>query len=203
MKKLYLFSALFLSFCLFAACFAPLVETGERVSEDVFRLHILANSDTKADQDLKLLVRDDVLQACTFFSDCQSVTEAQQAAENNLQRITEIARQRIRQEGYNYQVTARVVREYFNTRVYENVTLPAGYYNALKIEIGAGAGHNWWCVAFPSLCLSATSEEFADKAAGAGFPDSLTGALDGEEKYEVRFFLLDALGELEKFLYAG
>lgn len=81
MKKLYLFSALFLSFCLFAACFAPLVETGERVSEDVFRLHILANSDTKADQDLKLLVRDDVLQACTFFSDCQSVTEAQQAAE--------------------------------------------------------------------------------------------------------------------------
>ena len=88
MKKLYLFSALFLSFCLFAACFAPLVETGERVSEDVFRLHILANSDTKADQDLKLLVRDDVLQACTFFSHCQSVTEAQQAAENNLQRIT-------------------------------------------------------------------------------------------------------------------
>ncbi len=76
MKKLYLFSALFLSFCLFAACFAPLVETGERVSEDVFRLHILANSDTKADQDLKLLVRDDMLQACTFFSDCQSVTEA-------------------------------------------------------------------------------------------------------------------------------
>lgn len=159
MKKLYLFSALFLSFCLFAACFAPLVETGERVSEDVFRLHILANSDTKADQDLKLLVRDDVLQACTFFSHCQSVTEAQQAAENNLQRITEIARQRIRQEGYNYQVTARVVREYFNTRVYENVTLPAGYYNALKIEIGAGAGHNWWCVLFPAVCLSACTKE--------------------------------------------
>lgn len=159
MKKLYLFSALFLSFCLFAACFAPLVETGERVSEDVFRLHILANSDTKADQDLKLLVRDDVLQACTFFSHCQSVTEARQAAENNLQRITEIARQRIWQEGYNYQVTARVVREYFDTRVYENVTLPAGYYNALKIEIGAGAGHNWWCVLFPAVCLSACTKE--------------------------------------------
>lgn len=148
MKKLYLFSALFLSFCLFAACFAPLVETGARVSEDVFRLHILANSDTEADQDLKLLVRDDVLRVCTFFSDCQSVTEARQAAENNLQRITQIASRRIRQEGYNYRVTVRVVREYFNTRVYENVTLPAGYYNALKIEIGAGAGHNWWCVLF-------------------------------------------------------
>ena len=63
-------------------------------------------------------------------------------AENNLQRITESARQRIRQEGYNYQFTARVVREYCSTRVYENVTLPAGDYNALKIEIGAGAGHN-------------------------------------------------------------
>ena len=85
----------------------------------------------------------------------------------------------------------------------DTFTLPAGIYEALRITIGEGEGHNWWCVAFPSLCLSATSEEFADKAAGAGFPDSLTGALDGEEKYEVRFFLLDALGELEKFLYAG
>ena len=86
---------------------------------------------------------------------------------------------------------------------YDPFPLPAGIYEALRITIGEGEGHNWWCVAFPSLCLSATSEEFADKAAGAGFPDSLTGALDGEEKYEVRFFLLDALGELEKFLYAG
>ena len=94
-------------------------------------------------------------------------------------------------------------KEAFDTRYYDTFTLPAGIYEALRITIGEGEGHNWWCVAFPSLCLSATSEEFADKAAGAGFPDSLTGALDGEEKYEVRFFLLDALGELEKFLYAG
>ena len=199
MKKLYLFSALFLSFCLFAACFAPLVETGERVSEDVFRLHILANSDTKADQDLKLLVRDDVLQACTFFSDCQSVTEAQQAAENHLQRITEIARQRIRQEGYNYQVTARVVREYFNTRVYENVTLPAGYYNALKIEIGAGAGHNWWCVMYPNLCFANSMYE-VDASSG----EKLREVLEPEEyaavlesgNYKVRFKMLGFLNRV-------
>ena len=183
MKKLYLFSALFLSFCLFAACFAPLVETGERVSEDELRLHILATSDTKADQDLK--VRDDVLQACTFFSDFQSVTEAQQAAENNLQRITEIARQRIRQEGYNYQVTARVVREYFNTRVYENVTLPAGYYNALKIEIGAGAGHNWWCVLFPQMCIPTAVQPAAE------FSDEQLKVLERRPQYEPKFALLE------------
>ena len=94
-------------------------------------------------------------------------------------------------------------RELFPTREYDTFSLPAGVYDSLRVTIGQGEGHNWWCVAFPSLCLSAASEEFADKAAGAGFPDSLTGALDGEEKYEVRFFLLDALGELEKFLYAG
>ena len=146
----------------------------------MFRLHILANSDTKADQDLKLLVRDDVLQACTFFSDCQSVTEAQQAAENNLQRITEIARQRIRQEGYNYQVTARVVREYFNTRVYENVTLPAGYYNALKIEIGAGAGHNWWCVLYPSLCFTNATCAVVDEDGKKELKEALSA-----EEYEM------------------
>lgn len=196
MKKLYLFSALFLSFCLFAACFAPLVETGERVSEDVFRLHILANSDTKADQDLKLLVRDDVLQACTFFSHCQSVTEAQQAAENNLQRITEIARQRIRQEGYNYQVTARVVREYFNTRVYENVTLPAGYYNALKIKIGAGAGHNWWCVLFPAVCLSACTKEDLS----AYLDEDEVRLIENGDGYAVRFKAIEIYQKIKENL---
>ena len=181
MKKLYLFSALFLSFCLFAACFAPLVETGERVSEDVFRLHILANSDTKA---------------CTFFSHCQSVTEAQQAAENNLQRITEIARQRIRQEGYNYQVTARVVREYFNTRVYENVTLPAGYYNALKIEIGAGAGHNWWCVLFPAVCLSACTKEDLS----AYLDEDEVRLIENGDGYAVRFKAIEIYQKIKENL---
>ena len=156
MKKLYLFSALFLSFCLFAACFAPLVETGERVSEDVFRLHILANSDTKADQDLKLLVRDDVLQACT----------------------------------------ARVVREYFNTRVYENVTLPAGYYNALKIEIGAGAGHNWWCVLFPAVCLSACTKEDLS----AYLDEDEVRLIENGDCYAVRFKAIEIYQKIKENL---
>lgn len=196
MKKLYLFSALFLSFWLFAACFAPLVETGERVSEDVFRLHILANSDTRADQDLKLMVRDDVLRECTFFSDCQSITDAQQAAKDNLQRITEIARQRIRQEGYNYRVTARVVREYFNTRVYENVTLPAGYYHALKIEIGAGAGHNWWCVLFPTVCLSACTKEDLS----AYLDEDEVRLIKNSDGYAVRFKAIEIYQKIKEKL---
>ena len=79
--------------------------------------------------------------------------------------------------------------------------MPAGTYDALRITVGEGQGQNWWCVVFPQLCLPAVSEGFEDTAAGAGFSDSLTGALEGE--YQVRFFLLDCLGWLENFLFGS
>ena len=76
--------------------------------------------------------------------------------------------------------------------------MPAGTYEALHFEIGAGEGHNWWCVVFPQLCLPATAAEFDAQAAGAGFSDTLTGAVEGD--YPIRFFLLDCLGKLENWL---
>lgn len=196
MKKWCVFSALFLSFCLFAACFAPLVETGERVSRDVFRLHILANSDSADDQRLKLMVRDDVLRACSFFEDCTSVSDAKQAAEKNLQQITQIAQRRIRREGYSYSVTAHVVYEYFSTRVYEQVTLPAGYYQALKIEIGAGTGHNWWCVLFPAVCLSACSKEDLS----AYLDKDEVKLIENGDGYAVRFKVIEIYQKIKEKL---
>ena len=175
-----------------------------RVRSDVLRMHVIANSDSDEDQALKLKVRDAVLErGAELFDGTVTADEAKAKIEPQKAELEAAAREVIEREGYDYPVSVNVVNEYFATRCYGDLTMPAGRYTAVKVVIGEGAGHNWWCVAFPSLCLSATSEEFADKAAGAGFPDSLTGALDGEEKYEVRFFLLDALGELEKFLYAG
>ena len=178
--------------------------TQQQLSDKVLRLHVLANSDSAADQARKRKVRDSVLEtASAILEGCPDRETAEQRLSAALPEIEDAARARIAAEGGKQTVTAELRPTVFPTREYEDFTLPAGEYLALRVVLGEGEGHNWWCVAFPSLCLSATSEEFADKAAGAGFPDSLTGALDGEEKYEVRFFLLDALGELEKFLYAG
>lgn len=127
----------------------------------VFRLHILANSDSAADQALKLKVRDRILaESGTLFAGssdkAQVVTEAKAA----LPRIRKIAAEEIKAEGYDYAVHVQVTNMYFNTRTYGNVTLPAGNYDALRITIGSGNGHNWWCVLFPPLCLpSAEGEE--------------------------------------------
>ena len=182
------------------AC-AALQAQSQRMAEKIIRLHVVANSDSDADQSVKLRVRDAVLrEAQNVLSDA---SDAKQAIAAQLPALEAAANAELRRQGSGDTACVSFRRELFPTRDYDTFSLPSGVYQSLRVTIGEGAGHNWWCVAFPSLCLSATSEEFADKAAGAGFPDSLTGALDGEEKYEVRFFLLDALGELEKFLYAG
>jgi stage II sporulation protein R len=93
-------------------------------------------------------------------------------------------------------------KEAFDKRVYDTFTLPAGIYNALLIVIGDGQGKNWWCVVFPSLCIPAASETFADTAAGAGFPETLNRALTGDNGYELRFAVLDVLGNLENILFS-
>ena len=176
----------------------------DALGQKVIRLHVIANSDSEEDQSIKLQVRDAVLNSLqSDLNKIADVNEARAYLQAKLPQIQAVANSVLEATGCDCEAVVTLCKEAFDTRYYDTFPLPAGIYEALRITIGEGEGHNWWCVAFPSLCLSATSEEFADKAAGAGFPDSLTGALDGEEKYEVRFFLLDALGELEKFLYAG
>ena len=131
------------------------------------------------------------------------VEQARAYLQANLPKIQAIANQALEAAGCDCEAVVTLCREAFDTRYYDTFTLPAGVYEALRITIGAGEGQNWWCVAFPTLCLSATSEGFEAEAAGAGFPDSLTGALAGEPEYEVRFFLLDALGKLENLFRSG
>ena len=176
----------------------------QRLNEELIRFHVVANSDSEEDQAVKLQVRDAVLASLqNDLNKIADVEEAKAYLQANLPKIQSVVNQALEAAGCDREAVVTLCREAFDTRYYDTFTLPAGVYEALRIVIGDGEGHNWWCVAFPSLCLSATSEEFASKAAGAGFPDSLTGALDGEKAYEVRFFLLDALGELENFLFAG
>ena len=172
------------------------------LSEDVIRLHVVAASDSREDQSLKLKVRD----AVTSFlqeklQDLPSAEEAKKAIEGELGELESLVNGLLSREGVSHRAKVTLQKEAFDTRFYESFTMPAGVYDALRITIGPGEGRNWWCVVFPSLCLPAAGEDFEDTAAGAGFQTSLTGALEGEPQYEVRFFLLDLLGRIENFFH--
>lgn len=157
-----------------------------QLADHVIRLHVLANSDSEADQTLKLQVRDAVLeQTDTLLAGQQDAKQAASLLQNNLDILTQTAQDEILSRGYAYPVDVRLEETWFPTREYENVSLPAGNYLALRVLIGEAAGKNWWCVVFPSLCLSAVTETSL-QAAGLSHGDY---ALISEEEqtYHIRF----------------
>ena len=173
----------------------------QRLNEELIRLHVVANSDSAEDQELKLQVRDAVITSLRqALADVQDTEQAKEYLQKNLPKLQELANRTLHAAGSAQRAVVTLCREGFPTRQYDTFSLPAGIYEALRVTIGDGAGKNWWCVVFPSLCVPQTSQGFSDTAAGAGFPDALSGALTGEEPYQIRFYLLDKLGELEKIL---
>lgn len=137
----------------------PFEASCQEIRKDVFRLHILANSDTDKDQNLKLKVRDAVLEYTEkLYKNSNTKEEAEILTSKNLQNIANVAKQVIVDNGYNYNVTCQIEDVYFNTRTYENVTMPSGTYRALQIKIGDAKGKNWWCVMYPSLCVGASTD---------------------------------------------
>ncbi|MCI5656815.1 MAG: stage II sporulation protein R [Candidatus Pseudoruminococcus sp.] len=172
----------------------------EDIESRVLRLHILANSDSESDQALKLKVRDAILEISPeIFGNTSSKQEAIKRAKADLPKIIDEAERVIKAEGYNYNVRAEVVNDKFNTRVYENFTLPAGDYDAVRIIIGSGSGHNWWCVMFPALCLpSAEGNELQNE-----LPDSEKCIVDNNENnngYEIRFGVVEAVSSFSDWL---
>ncbi|MBO7218125.1 MAG: stage II sporulation protein R, partial [Clostridia bacterium] len=115
--------------------------------ENIVRIRIIANSDSAADQEVKLKVRDAVLASSEdFFADAEGREDALLIAKCNLDFISEIANNTLLENGFDYGVSARVGSEFFDTRVYEDFTLPAGRYESLVLTLGEGKGENWWCV---------------------------------------------------------
>ncbi len=172
------------------------------LNEELIRLHVVANSDSEQDQNIKLQVRDAVTES--LKSDLEKVGDVEAAKaylQENLPKIQNIANQTLEKAGFDGQAVVTLCKEAFDTRYYDTFSLPAGVYEALRITIGEGAGKNWWCVVFPSLCIPATTDGFSEVAAGAGFSESLNSALTGEETYEVRFYLLDAVGRIQNILF--
>ena len=148
------------------------------IADSVFRLHVIANSDSKEDQELKLKVRDELLSYMNIISkDSTSKQEAMQIVNEHKEEFTQIAKKVIKENGYNYTVNVQIGKADFPTKYYGDITLPAGTYDALKVQIGEAKGQNWWCVMFPPLC-------FVDVSTGI-VPDNskqeLKQSLDNEE----------------------
>lgn len=187
-KTLKIFVPLFLVFVFMFSYIAPFIETSENISDQVFRLHILANSDSAEDQQLKLKVRDEILKKGeTVFASSNSLEETIELCKDNIALFQQTAEQCLKNNGSDYEVKVYVDKEYFNTREYDEITLPSGIYNALKIEIGQGKGHNWWCVMFPAICLSSVTDDELNKY----LSEDEQKLVNSDSKYEVRFKIVE------------
>lgn len=185
---LLLFLGMILS--LSAGAFSAFSAECEEVRSEVLRLHIPANSDSAEDQAVKLALRDYILEEYSDeLSACGDLATAEKTAASLLPEIEEKCTAFLHENGFSYGARAELTTMYFTTREYDRLILPAGEYRALRITLGSGEGHNWWCVIFPQLCLPAVSE-----------PDSNTEAvLDSfgkPQKITVKFALYEWLQSL-------
>ena len=167
-------------------CIVP-IRAQNRLAEKLVRLHVLANSDTVEDQNLKLIVRDAVLQAAEG---------ARELDDSLLYKLQQAAQQTVENAGYDY--TVQVTREYdwFDTREYETFSLPAGYYDAVRVIIGEGAGRNWWCVIYPPLCAGVCEEDLAEIGKAFSLSEEEISLIGEEKGYIIRFRLADLWGRL-------
>ena len=167
-------------------CIVP-IRAQNRLADKIVRLHVLANSDAVADQNLKLTVRDAVLQAAEGVGEIDDTL---------LYRLQEEAQRTVENEGYDYLV--QVTREHcwFDTREYETFSLPAGYYDAVRVIIGEGAGRNWWCVIYPPLCAGLCEEELAEIGKEFSLSEEEISLICEEKGYIIRFRLADMWGKL-------
>ena len=198
LTKLFLIAVLILA----ALWVADVLRDRQILSNEVIRLHVVGHSDSEEDQAVKLRVRDAVTQY--LQENMVDITDQEAAVtflQQHIRELTEIANEVLEKAGFAERAEITLTQEAFPQRQYDTFSLPAGVYESLRICIGKAQGRNWWCVVFPSLCFQAVGEDFTDTAAGAGFDEPLSGALEGEEPYQIRFFLLDCLGWLQNFFH--
>lgn len=169
----------------------------EGIRENVLRLHVVAASDSDADQKIKLQLRDELLvKGKELFSDTSTKAEAEKKLSDGISLMQQTADSFLEKKGYPHKASVSLGKSYFPTRCYETFTLPAGIYDALKVTIGSGEGQNWWCVMFPALCLPAAEKNKAD------FDGILTQkqqSIITDEKYEVRLWLVEKWQEMKEF----
>ena len=186
-------ASLLLALC-FSLCLGTWAQAKQSsLSSSLVRLHVIAVSDDEYEQALKLRVRDGVLSYISpKLRDVKSAQQAQEIIKSELDGIKAAAESSA--EGRSVEVT--LSQEYYPTRNYEKFSLPAGKYQSLRVILGEGEGHNWWCVVFPPLCISAAEQEQAVES----MSEDMRGIVTEEDGYEYKFRILELWGELMELI---
>ena len=183
-------------------CVISVYKDRKTLNEQIIRLHVVADTDDPVDQEVKLQVRDEILQLVdTIKEGAASKQEALSRLKEQLPELQKAANDVLQQHGKHYEAVVTRQKEAFPTRFYDTFSLPAGVYDSLRVTIGSGEGKNWWCVVFPNLCVPAASADVENTAVEAGFSDTLSKTLTHQKGYEVRFWILDFFGKLQNYFH--
>ena len=151
------------------------------ISNSVFRLHVIANSNSEKDQNLKYIVRDNLINyMSTLCNNCKSKEETIEVVSNHISNFTDIANQTIKDNGFSYTANVEIGNFEFPTKTYGDISFPAGYYDALKVNLGSSRGQNWWCVLYPSLCFVDVTSGIVPDESKETLKDNLT-----DEEYKL------------------
>lgn len=155
----------------------------DNIRQNVLRLHILANSDSEADQEIKLKIRDEILKTTDIFEQCTDLDSAVSVAKQQKELIEQAARRVLKENGFDYDVSVEIGDSYFSTREYDDFTLPAGTYKSVIVKLGKAEGKNFWCVLFPAVCVpSATKHNLGESVSGKA-----TEIAENPDGYIMRF----------------
>ena len=184
-------------------CFAlsiSLVQAEQQaISSKLIRFHVVANSDSKEDQQMKLRVRDEILRYLSENDDWRNRQETIEWISTHLDNIAAVGAQTLANDNVNHKVTVKLCFESYPQRQYDTFALPAGDYTSLRVEIGEGAGKNWWCVVYPAICMTKNQADFTEEAACAGMTFKEVKLItSNEEHVKIKFKLLEWIEDLRK-----
>ena len=205
-KKFLIIFLLFIVYLFFTVfSYSNAVSTG--ISENIFRLHIIANSDSNEDQKLKYLIRDELIKYMnSICKNISSKEEVMKIVKEHKENFYNIAKQVIKENGFNYDININIGNFSFPTKTYGDISLPSGFYDALKVEIGSSSGQNWWCVMFPSLCFVNINEGIVPEKSKENLQNNLEEEnynLISSDKFEFKLkFKLVELFENAKIIMA-
>lgn len=198
MKKEAVFTCILWGLALLLLFAVSPAANAENLYDSVIRIHVLANSDSPEDQETKLFVRDRLLAYAQKHLTAKSLREAKEEVTAKIPEMEREAETCLREQGVEMPVSITLTEEYYPTRVYDTLSLPAGRYLSLRVLIGKAEGQNWWCILFPPLCLS-SSAKAEDALAEVGMEEEnvKTVVQDGT-RYELRFRILELLEETKE-----
>lgn len=167
------------------------------IAEEILRLHVVANSDSEEDQALKMEVKESIVTYLRgIMGDAKSVEEARLEIQKRLPAIEDLAREKMKMEGYDYEADAVLGKCYFPVKEYGDMTFPAGEYEALKVNLGKSAGKNWWCVMYPTLCFVDSTYQIVPETSKEKLKENLTeeeynSLLDGGDNVQYSFQFIE------------